>query len=427
MGMGASADRTADGPEEIPGILHLDMDAFFASIEVRDDPSLQGLPVVVGGAGARGVVAAASYPARARGIRSAMPMASARRLAPDLVIVPPRISHYRSVSARVMAILGDVVADVEQISVDEAFLDVRGARRLFGEPARIAELLRARIREELGLPSSVGGSVSRAVAKIASARAKPDGMLIVPADRTADFLAPLPVGVISGVGPKARASLERLGVRTIGQLRELPASTLARALGPRAAEISALADGSDRTGLGHRTRDRSLGTERTWDEDLTDPQEVRRRITMMADDVSRQLRRSGFVSRTVVLKLRAPDGTTLSRSSTFDQPTASGERLREHVVALWERERGSMPRVRLAGVRATQLEAADGAPVQSELTARSAGWTDLEAAMDRARDRFGSESLSRGSTLSRSGGEAPPSPSATGWERRDRHGSHNSG
>ena len=148
---------------------------------------------------------------------------------------------------------------------------------------------------------------------------------------------------------------------------------------------------------------------------------------MMADDVSRQLRRSGFVSRTVVLKLRAPDGTTLSRSSTFDQPTASGERLREHVVALWERERGSMPRVRLAGVRATQLEAADGAPVQSELTARSAGWTDLEAAMDRARDRFGSESLSRGSTLSRSGGEAPPSPSATGWERRDRHGSHNSG
>ena len=423
MGMRAATD----GPEEIPGILHLDMDAFFASIEVRDDPSLQGLPVVVGGAGARGVVAAASYPARARGIRSAMPMASARRLAPDLVIVPPRISHYRDVSAQVMAILGDVVADIEQISVDEAFLDVRGARRLFGEPARIAELLRARIREELGLPSSVGGSVSRAVAKIASARAKPDGMLIVPADRTADFLAPLPVGVISGVGPKARASLERLGVRTIGQLRELPASTLARALGPRAAEISALADGSDRTGLGHRTRDRSLGTERTWDEDLTDPQEVRRRITMMADDVSRQLRRSGFVSRTVVLKLRAPDGTTLSRSSTFDQPTASGERLREHVVALWERERGSMPRVRLAGVRATQLEAADGAPVQSELTARSAGWTDLEAAMDRARDRFGSESLSRGSTLSRSGGEAPPSPSATGWERRDRHGSHNSG
>src|SRR5699024_10277559 len=178
----------AGAAEEIPGILHLDMDAFFASVEVRDDPRLQGLPVVVGGAGARGVVAAASYPARTRGIRSAMPMATARRLAPDLVIVPPRIEHYRRTSARALEPLAD-----------EAFLDVRGARRLFGPPEQIADLLRRRIREELDLPSSVGGSVSRAVAKIASARAKPDGMLIVPAARTAEFLAPLPVSVISGI------------------------------------------------------------------------------------------------------------------------------------------------------------------------------------------------------------------------------------
>ena len=384
--------------EEIPGILHLDMDAFFASVEVRDDPSLQGLPVVVGGAGARGVVAAASYPARTRGIRSAMPMATARRLAPDLVIVPPRIDHYRRISQSVMAVLGDVVADIEQISVDEAFLDVRGARRLFGGPEQIAELLRRRIREELGLPSSVGGSVSRAVAKIASAQAKPDGMLIVPAGRTAEFLAPLPVSVISGIGPKAQDSLARLGVRTIGQLREIPRSALTRALGPRAPEIAALADGSDRTGLGQRTRDRSLGTERTWDEDLTDAGEVRRRITQMADDVARQLRRGGFVARTVVLKLRASDGTTITRSSTLDQPTASGERLREQVVSLWERESPTMPRIRLAGVRASHLEPAAGTAVQSELSARSAGWQDLEAAMDQALERFGSRSLGRGST-----------------------------
>ena len=390
----------AEAGEEIPGILHLDMDAFFASIEVRDDPGLEGLPVVVGGAGARGVVAAASYPARTRGIRSAMPMASARRLAPDLVIVPPRIDHYRQVSAQVMQLLGDVVAETEQISVDEAFLDVRGARRLFGPPEQIAQLLRRRIREELVLPSSVGGSVSRAVAKIASAQAKPDGMLIVPAERTAEFLAPLPVAVISGVGPKAQEALARIGVRTIGQLREIPRSTLARALGPRAPEIAALADGSDRTGLGHRARDRSLGTERTWDEDLTDPDEVRRRITTMADDVARQLRRSGFVARTVVLKLRAPDGTTLTRSSTMDQPTASGERLRSQVIPLWERERPAMPRLRLAGVRVSHLEPGEGAFMQSELTARSAGWQDLETAMDRALERFGSASLGRGSTLS---------------------------
>lgn len=411
--------------QEIPGILHLDMDAFFASIEVRDDPGLQGLPVVVGGAGARGVVAAASYPARTRGIRSAMPMASARRLAPDLVIVPPRIDHYRQISDHVMGVLGDVVADIEQISVDEAFLDVRGARRLFGTPEQIADLLRRRIRDELGLPSSVGGSVSRAVAKIASARAKPDGMLIVPAADTAEFLAPLPVSVVSGIGPKAQEALARLGVRTIGQLREIPRSTLTRALGPRAPEVLALADGSDRTGLGHRARDKSLGTERTWDEDLTDPAAVRRAITQMADDVARQLRRGGFVTRTVVLKLRASDGTTITRSSTLDQPTSSGERLREQVVALWERERSAMRRVRLAGVRASHLEPAADTPVQSELNARSAGWQDLEAAMDRALDRFGSRSLERGSALpaapddaQRRGSDLPTAPAAEATEQR---------
>ena len=401
----------AEGAEEVPGILHLDMDAFFASVEIRDDPSLQGKPVVVGGAGARGVVAAASYPARTRGIRSAMPMATARRLAPDLIIVPGRMDRYREISTQVMALLGDVVADVEQISVDEAFLDVRGARRLFGPPDRIAALLRHRIRSELGLPSSVGGSVSRAVAKIASAQAKPDGMLIIPAEGTAQFLAPLPVSVISGIGPKAVAGLERIGVRTISQLREVPAATVARVLGPRTPEVLRLADGSDRTGLGHRTRDKSLGTERTWDEDLTDPLEVRRRVTIMADEVAHQLRRSGFVTRTVVLKLRSPDGTTITRSSTLSQPTASGERLREHVVALWEREQHRLRRIRLAGVRATQLEPTDEVPVQQELTGRSAGWQDLEAAMDRARERFGGATLSRGSTLSGGSGGSQQTPS----------------
>lgn len=383
----------------VPGILHLDMDAFFASIEIRDDPRLRGLPVVVGGAGARGVVAAASYPARTRGIRSAMPMATARRLAPDLVIVPPRLDRYRETSAQVMELLGSVVADVEPISIDEAFLDVRGARRLFGEPEQIAALLRGRIRAELGLPSSVGGSVSRAVAKIASAQAKPDGQLIVPPGGIADFLAPLPVSVISGIGPKAVAGLERIGVHRVGQIRDVPPAALARALGPRAVEVARLADGSDRTGLGHRGPEKSLGTERTWDEDLTDAGEIRRRITMMADDVAHQLRRTHCVARTVVLKLRSPDGTTITRSSTMDQPTASGERLREQVIALWEREQHRLRRIRLAGVRATHLEPVGSAPVQQELTSRSALWRDLEMAMDRATDRFGSSSLSRGSTL----------------------------
>lgn len=393
------ADGGSQEQVEIPGILHLDMDAFFASVEIRDDPSLRGLPVVVGGAGARGVVAAASYPARTRGIRSAMPMATARRLAPDLLIVPPRGDHYRMISAQVMTILNSVVADVEQLSIDEAFLDVRGARRLFGEPEQIAALLRRRIRDELGLPSSVGGSVSRAVAKIASAHAKPDGQLIVPAADTAEFLAPLPVSAVSGIGPKAVAALEKIGVHRIGEIRDIPPNALARVLGPRAPEIRRLAEGSDRTGLGRQVRERSLGTERTWDEDLTDGDEVRRRITMMADDVARQLRQEGTVARTVVLKLRSPDGTTITRSSTLDQPTASGERLREHVVALWERERHRLRRIRLAGVRVTHLESSGTAPVQHELASRSTLWRDLETAMDQATSRFGAASLSRGSTL----------------------------
>ncbi|UEJ83664.1 DNA polymerase IV [Brachybacterium halotolerans subsp. kimchii] len=380
-------------------ILHLDMDAFFASIEIRDDPALQGLPVVVGGAGSRGVVAAASYPARERGIRSAMPMVTARRLARDLVIVPPRIDRYREVSAQVMDLLREVTPAIEQISVDEAFLDISGARRLFGSPEQIAHRLRTRIREELDLPSSVGGSVSRAVAKIASARAKPDGMLIVPSEQTAAFLAPLPVGVISGVGPKAQQALERLGVRTVGQLRDIPAGTLRRAVGPQAPMIARLAAGEDRTGLGTRVRDRSVGTERTYEEDLVDPAEVRRRLTLMADEVSRSLRRSHLAARAVSVKLRSPDGTTITRSATMDQPTASGERLREHVVALWEREVPRMPAVRLAGVRAERLQETSAQPAAAELSGRGTGWQGLESAMDRARDRFGSGSLSRGSTL----------------------------
>lgn len=391
---------------EPSAILHVDMDSFFASVEIRDDPRLQGLPVVVGGTGRRSVVAAASYPARAFGIRSAMPMALARQQCPDLVIVPGRMQRYREVSAQVMELLASVCASIEQISIDEAFLDVRGARRQFGDPAEIAALVRRRIREELSLPASVGGSVSRAVAKIASARAKPDGMLIVPAEQTAQFLAPLPVRAVSGIGPAAARALEDLGVHRIGQLTDLPLPVLRRALGPQAPAVLRIARGEDRTGLGTRVRDRSLGTEQTYEEDLVDPAEVRRRLTVMADAVAADLRAHHFTARSVSVKLRAPDGATITRSSTFSQPTASGERLREHVVALWDRASPQMPRVRLAGVRAEHLASGDAGSGQAELTGRTTGWSELEQAMDRARARFDGVTLSRGSTLPRAG-EAP--------------------
>lgn len=385
--------------DEDSTILHLDMDSFFASVEIRDDPELRGLPVVVGGTGNRSVVAAASYPARTFGIRSAMPMASARRLCPDLVIVTPHMDRYREASRAVMHTISSVSASIEQISIDEAFLDVRGARRQFGTPRQIATLLRRRIREELDLPSSVGGSVSRAVAKIASARAKPDGQLIVPASGTAEFLAPLDVRAISGIGPAAASALARLGVARIGQLVDLPPTTLRRAVGPAADQILRIARGQDRTGLGHATRDRSIGVERTYEEDIADPAEVRRRLTAMADEVAADLRAHAFTTRTVSVKLRAPDGTTITRSATFGQATDSGERLREHVVALWERAAPQLPRIRLAGVRAEQLRPAAAGAAPSELTGRTAGWQDLERAMDRARARFDGVTLSRGSTL----------------------------
>lgn len=390
-------------PAEESTILHLDMDSFFASVEIRDEPSLRGLPVVVGGTGQRSVVAAASYPARAFGVHSAMPMVTARRMCRDLVIVAPRIERYREISREVMAVLRSVCADVEQISVDEAFLDVRGARRQFGPPPVIARMLRERIRSELDLPCSVGVACSRAVAKIASARAKPDGLLVVEPERTAEFLAPLPVGAISGVGPAAAAALEKLGVRRIGQIVDIPPTTLHRAIGPQAGEVIRIARGEDRTGLLHRERDKSIGTERTYEEDLTDPQEVRRRLTRMADEVASSLRSHGFTARGVVLKLRSSEGATITRSATFGQPTASGERLREHVVALWERAAPQMPRVRLAGVRAEHLRPVAEQGAHSELHGRTSSWQDLEAAMDRARERFGGTTLARGSTL-------PPAP-----------------
>lgn len=391
-------------------ILHLDMDSFFASVEIRDDPSLRGLPVVVGGTGQRSVVAAASYPARAFGIRSAMPMVTARRLCRELVIVPPRGERYRETSRAVMAVLGAVCADVEQVSIDEAFLDVRGARRQFGAPPAIARLLRGRIRAELDLPCSVGVACSRAVAKIASARAKPDGLLVVEPERTAQFLAPLPVGAISGIGPAAVGALERLGVRCIGQLVDVPPTTLHRAIGPQAGQVIRIARGEDRTGLLRRERDRSIGTERTYEEDLADAQEVRRRLTRMSDEVASSLRAHGLTARAVVLKLRSPDGATITRSATFDQPTASGERLREHVVALWERAAPQMPRVRLLGVRAEHLRPSAQQGAHAELHGRTSTWQDLETAMDRARQRFGDVSLARGSTLDPARGRAADAP-----------------
>ncbi|WP_269447061.1 DNA polymerase IV [Devriesea agamarum] len=393
-------------------ILHVDMDSFFASVEIRDDPALRGRPVVVGGVGPRAVVAAASYPARRYGVRSAMPMGKARRLCPDLVIVPPRIAHYREVSREVMAILHGISAQVQQISIDEAFLDVSGAIRHFGAPPDIATLIRTRIRTELGLPCSVGVAASKSVAKIASARAKPDGMLVVPTAHTPGFLAPLPVEALSGIGSVAAAKLHNLGVRTVGDLRAVPQGTMQRVFGAHAAYISRVAQGQDDTPVTAERVEKSVGTEHTYDTDLTDPVVIRRELTRMADDVASSLRRHRQCARTVSIKVRFGDGHTVTRSSTLPEWTTSGERVRQAATSLWDRLGADGYRVRLLGVRTEHLRTTEGLSLQEELGTRP-GWSDLESAMDRARNKYGSAVLSRGSTM------APPQPVKTHDDAHD--------
>src|ERR1700758_1591986 len=245
-------------------ILHVDMDAFYASVELRDQPGLAGQPVVVGGLSARGVVRSATYEARAFGVRSAMPVSRARRLCPQAVFIPPRHGLYGEVSKEVMAIFRSITPDVEPLSLDEAFLDVAGAQRRLGAPARIAQVIRMQVREQQGITCSVGVAPIKFVAKIASARCKPDGMLVVPAAGLLDFLHPLPVGALWGVGDRAEEVLARLGLRTIGDIAHVPEATLRRELGVAGAHLHALAWGRDERSVIQKREEKSVGAEETF-------------------------------------------------------------------------------------------------------------------------------------------------------------------
>ena len=239
MGRGDGSGRlvSPEGADDAgTGILHVDMDAFYASVEILYDPSLRGLPLIIGAPDGRSVVSSASYEARRFGVRSAMPVSQALRLCPQARVVPPDFTKYRAVSSAVMDVFHSVTPLVEQLSIDEAFLDVRGVRRLWGSPGRIAVLLRRRVQEEVGITCSVGVAATKHVAKMASTISKPDGMLIVPAARTQEFLDPRPVGAMWGVGPKAAEALERRGIRLIRDVRETPLDALSRAVGPALAQ-----------------------------------------------------------------------------------------------------------------------------------------------------------------------------------------------
>ena len=392
------------------------MDAFYASVEQRDDPALRGRPVIVGGTSTRGVVTAASYEARRFGVRSAMPSVEARGLCPDAVFLPGDMARYRSESRRVFEVFGRFSPSVEGISLDEAFLDLAGTERLLGPPARVAEQLRAEMRRQTGLAVSVGIAPVKMVAKIASGEAKPDGVCIVTAAALRAFLEPLSVGRIWGVGPVAYARLEARGIRTIGELCRSAPAELTRALGPFGLRVAALARGEDLREVEPYRDARSLSEEGTFSADTRDPGQIEAAILAHAEAVARRLRRAEIRVRTITLKLRlgarAPGPGRAryplrTRSVTLRRATDDGGRIAASACELFARAEVREP-IRLVGVSVSQLEPRD--PKQLSLLAdprESDRVRRLNLALDRVRDRFGEAAVGRASGRA---GRADPVP-----------------
>jgi DNA polymerase-4 len=391
----------ADADDSGCPILHVDMDAFFVAVEVRRRPELRGRPVVVGGTGPRGVVSSASYEARRYGVRSAMPAMRARALCPSAVFLPPDFAQYTAASRAVMEIFRDVTPLVEPLSLDEAFLHVGGARRLIGRPAEIARLIRARVAEQERITCSVGVASTKFVAKLGSTRAKPDGMIVVPADQVLEFLHPLPVEALWGVGERAAESLRRLGLATVGDIAEAPIGMLRGSLGEAAAShLHELSWGRDPRGVSPEQVEKSIGAEVTFDTDLADPEALRRALLALAEKVGVRLRRAGQVGRTISIKVRFADFRTVNRSRTLGGPTDVAREVFDTAWALFD-ALGSGDRIRLVGVRVEGLSGADETPQQLTLGAPEHGWRDAEAAADAAAARFGRSMVRPASLLGR--------------------------
>lgn len=376
-------------------ILHVDMDAFYASAAVREDPSLAGKPVAVGGGGPRSVITSASYEARAFGVRSAMPAMRARRLCPDLVIVPPDFALYRRESKAIHEIFLSFTPLVESVSMDEAFLDVAGSQRLFGEPVQVAARVRTRIQKERRLACSVGVASNKLLAKIASRRAKPDGIVHVPRDRVREFLDPLAVTELWGVGEQTASALDRLGVRFVSDLLALPDGVLERAFGHSpAAHLLRMARGEDERPVVPHEPSKQVSAEQTFSRDLDAPEDVRRELLRLADKVASRLRSGGVSARTVTIKVRFSDFRTVTRSRTLAAPTDVAARLYSAARELYEEMRLHRARIRLLGVAATGLVTGHG-PEQLRLGERPDRWREADVAMDRLRGRYGRDAVER--------------------------------
>ncbi|MEO6199527.1 MAG: DNA polymerase IV [Cryobacterium sp.] len=368
--------------------LHIDLDAFFASVELLDHPELVDKPVIVGHRSGRSVVTAANYVARRYGVNSAMPMALALRRCPSAIVLEPHMGRYRDYSERVMRIFADATPLVEPLGIDEAFLDVAGARRLHGSPAEIGAWIRGRVESETGLTCSVGAASTKFVAKLASGRAKPNGLLVIPADDTIAFLHPLPVGALWGVGAATEQTLLRLGLTRIGDIADTPLSVLQSSLGDAGGrKLHDLSWGRDPRAVTSEREEKSIGHEVTFEHDVTDVAHLRSEILRQADAVAARLRGAGLVGRTVVLKLRYADFSTVTRSRTLPEATSVGRRIYDEAVAVFDTLAASGIRVRLIGVRVEQLGAGDGQGLG--LWDPDDDWREAELAVDSVAARFG--------------------------------------
>jgi DNA polymerase-4 len=388
-------------------ILHFDLDAFFCSVEERLDPNLRGKPFIVGGTPeGRGVVASASYPARAFGIRSAMPAATARRLCPGLLILPSHHWLYWETSRQIMALVGEAAPVMEQISVDEAFLDIsddpRGGRT-------VAEALRDQIRNQFDLPTSWGVASNKLVAKIATEVGKPGGLVVVPPGNEPSFLAPLPVSMLWGVGPKTEERLRRQGIATIGDLAALPASSLGEMFGDHGLELAARARGEDNRPVVSEHEPRSMSSERTFSKDVSDQSQLFQAMLEQAEEVGRRLRQAGLAGGTVKIKVRWPDFTTLTRQKRLSQPTDQEDEILQAAEALFGQVWRPGKPVRLVGVGVSDL-----GPPMRQLGLFDREWerdNRLLSALDAIRSRYGLDAVRRG-TLRKSKGKSADGPPA---------------
>jgi DNA polymerase-4 len=381
-------------------MLHVDMDAFYASVELIDRPELKGRPVIVGGGG-RSVVLSATYEARREGVHSAMPMGRARRLCPRAVVIEPDHHRYADVSQGVMEIFRSITPLVEPLSLDEAFLDVSGAIRRIGPPTRIAELIRDRVADEQRITASVGIATTKFVAKLASSQAKPDGVLVVPRDQTVIFLHALPVGALWGVGERTEETLRRLGLVSVADIAHTSLDTLRRALGEAGgARLHDLAWGRDPRPVVPEQAEKSIGAEETFRTDVDDPLVIRRELLRLSERVAARSRAAGLLGRTVVIKIRFADFSTITRTRTLTEHTDVAQVVYATALGLYARLGLDRARLRLVGVRLEGLIDSSSGHHQMALDERPQGWREAEQAIDRASARFGAGAVRPASLVS---------------------------